>query len=308
MTIVVFGAGAVGGFFGGLLVRAGQDVRFVARGAQLEALRRDGLVIESRLLGQVAVSRLTAVSDPRDIGHADLVLLCVKAHQTAGVLESLATVVSDTTVIVTLQNGVESDEEVAARFGRARVIPAVVYVGASVEQPGRISHVAAGTIALGVPEGVSRARVEAVREVLATSGQPVQISDDIQRDRWRKLLWNAAFNTVSAITGRDPGVLLQIPESRALIASVMREVVAVARAQGIALTAADVDDQVAWTERAGRIRTSTAARSIACARRWAVPSPRSIRSRPTWWFQFPTRGPRRRSASPARAEFPMTWG
>lgn len=258
MTIVVLGAGAVGGFFGGLLVRGGQDVRFVARGAQLEALRRDGLLIQSTLLGDVAVPRVKAVSDPREIGHADLVLLCVKAHQTAGVLDAMATLVTDSTAIVTLQNGVESDEEVAARFGRARVVPSVVYVGATLLQPGRISHVAAGTLALGVPEGVSRMRVEAIREVLATSRQPVQISDDIQRDRWRKLLWNAAFNTVSAMTGHDPGVLLQLPESRALITSLMREVVAVARAQGIALTDANVDEQIAWTERAGTIRTSMA--------------------------------------------------
>ena len=257
MTIVVFGAGAVGSFFGGLLVRGGQDVRFVARGAQLGALGRSGLHIQSTLLGDVAVPRVNAVSDPRDIGPADLVLLCVKAHQTAGVLESMAPLVADGTSIVTLQNGVESDDTVAARFGRARVIPGVVYVGATLEEPGRVSHVAAGTIALGVPEGVSRDRVTSVREVLARSGQPVQISDDIERERWRKLLWNAAFNTVSAITGRDPGGLLQVQESRGLIASLMREVVAVARAQGIALTDANVDEQIAWTERAGTIRTST---------------------------------------------------
>jgi 2-dehydropantoate 2-reductase len=257
MTIVVFGAGAVGSFFGGLLVRGGQDVRFVARGAQLGALGRSGLLIQSTLLGDVAVPRVNAVSDPRDIGPADLVLLCVKAHQTAGVLESMAPLVADGTSIVTLQNGVESDDTVAARFGRARVIPGVVYVGATLEAPGRVSHVAAGTIALGVPEGVSRDRVTSVREVLARSGQPVQISDDIERERWRKLLWNAAFNTVSAITGRDPGELLQVQESRGLIASLMREVVAVARAQGIALTDANVDEQIAWTERAGTIRTST---------------------------------------------------
>jgi 2-dehydropantoate 2-reductase len=257
VTIVVFGAGAVGGFFGGLLARAGEDVCFVARGAQLEALRRDGLRIQSTLLGTVDVPRVRVVSSAREIGAADLVLVCVKAHQTPAILDDLGTLVSTDTVLVTLQNGVESDDAVAARFGRAQVIPAVVYVGATVERPGVISHVAAGTIALGLLEGIPRARVEAVRETLAASGQPVQISDDIQRDRWRKLLWNAAFNTVSAVTGRDPGVLLQVPDSRALIEAVMREVVAVARAQGIALSDANVDEQIAWTERAGTIRTST---------------------------------------------------
>jgi 2-dehydropantoate 2-reductase len=117
--------------------------------------------------------------------------------------------------------------------------------------------VAAGTIAIGVVAGTERRRVDAVRDLLARTGLPVRISDDIQHDRWRKLLWNAGFNTVSAVTGRDPDVLLRVPESRTLLLNIMREVVAVARAQGIALSDADADEQIAWTEGAGAIRTST---------------------------------------------------
>jgi len=257
MTIVVFGAGAVGGFFGGLLARAGRDVRFIARGAQLAALRNGGIVIDSTLLGVIRVPGIQVTADAIEIGPVDVVLLCVKAQQTAGVLDALAPLVAPATTIVTLQNGVESDDIVAERFGRERVVPAVVYVGATLDRPGHISHVAAGTIALGVPAGVSRERVERIRDVLAASGQPVHITEDIQRDRWRKLLWNAAFNTVSAVTERDPGDLLRVPETRALLTAVMTEVVAVARAQGVALQSRDVDEQIAWTERAGAIRTST---------------------------------------------------
>jgi 2-dehydropantoate 2-reductase len=258
MTIAVFGAGAVGSFFGGLLARAGQDIRFIARGTQLEALRRHGIEIQSTLLGPIRVSDVRVTADAAEIGPVDLVLLCVKAHQTETVLDALTPLVAPATMIVTLQNGVESDEVVAARFGRARVIPAVVYVGATVDEPGRISHVAAGTIALGVPPEVAREQVERLRALLATSGQPVQISEDIRRDRWRKLLWNASFNTVSALTGRDPGELLRVPDTRRLLSSIMKEVAAVARAQQIALHDRDVDEQIAWTERAGAIRTSTA--------------------------------------------------
>ena len=257
MTIAVFGAGGVGSFFGGLLARAGADVCFVARGKQLEALRRDGIHIESSSLGALHVPDVRATDDTRDIGVVDLVLVAVKAQQTAGILDAVAHLVGPTTTIVTLQNGVESDEVVAERFGRPRVLPAVVYVGATVDRPGHVSHVAAGTIAVGAPAGADRARAEAVRDLLATTGMPVRIADDIQHDRWRKLLWNAGFNMVSAVTGRDPAVLLSVPESRALLLDVMREVVAVARAQGIALTDADADEQIAWTERAGSIRTST---------------------------------------------------
>ena len=257
MTTVVFGAGAVGSFFGGLLARSGTDVRFIARGAQLEALCGDGIRIESTSLGALHVPSVRATADSRELGVADLVLVAVKAQHTAGILDALTPLVGPLTTIVTLQNGVESDEVVAARFGRERVLPAVVYVGATVERPGQVRHVAAGTIALGVPAGVERSRVEAVRDLLARTGLPIRIADDIQHDRWRKLLWNAGFNTVSAVTGRDPDVLLRVPESRTLLLDIMREVVAVARAQGIALSDADADEQIAWTERAGSIRTST---------------------------------------------------
>ena len=138
------------------------------------------------------------------------------------------------------------------------MIPGVIYVGATVARPGVVSHVAAGTIAIGACDGVDPSLLPPIRDALAASGQPVRISDDIQRDRWRKLIWNASFNTVSAITGLEPAELLAMPATRGLLRALMLEVVAVARSRGIALGATDVDDQITWTERAGPIRTSTA--------------------------------------------------
>ena len=257
MKIAVFGAGAVGTFFGGLLVRGEQDVCFVARGPQLDALRSGGIRIESLLLGQIDVPDVHVVERASEIGRADLVLVCVKSHHTAAIGEDVAAMLAGGGMAVTLQNGVESDEILAGCVGRERVIPGVVYVGATVERPGVVSHVAAGTIALGAPDGVDPARLPAIRDVLAKSGQPVRVSDDIQRDRWRKLIWNAGFNTVSAITSLEPGELLAMPATRGLLRQVMREVVEVARARGVHLRDADVDDQITWTERAGAIRTST---------------------------------------------------
>lgn len=256
MKIVVYGAGGVGAFFGGLLARGGEDVHFVARGAQLEALRTQGLRIDSLLLGQVQLGPLQAHARASAAGRAGLVLVCVKAHQTEGILDDLASVVDDDTVLVTMQNGVESDEVVAARFGRARVVPAVVYVGATLDAPGLVTHVAAGTIVIGAREGVDASTLPAVRDALARSGQPVRISGDIQRERWAKLIWNASFNTMSAVTLREPRDLLVVPDARALVIGIMREVIAVAQAQGIALQDSDVDQQIRWTERATAVRTS----------------------------------------------------
>jgi 2-dehydropantoate 2-reductase len=262
MSIVVFGAGAVGTFFGALLARQRQDVHFIARGAQLDALGSVGARIESTLLGTIGVAPISTAGSAAELAvrlaePAALVLVCVKAHQTPAILDDLPRLVGPDTAIVTLQNGVESDEPLAACFGDARVYPGVVYVGATVDRPGVVSHVAAGTIALGMRPGGDAGRLARVRDMLAASGQPVRISDDIRRDRWRKLLWNAGFNTVSALTGRIPRDLLQMRDARELLVDVMREVVAVARAQGIGLGEEDVQAQITWTEGADAIRTST---------------------------------------------------
>lgn len=258
MRVLVYGTGGVGAFFGGLLAHAGEDVHFVARGPQLDALRASGLTIESAILGDIHVPQVSAFPSAAAASGADLVLVCVKAHQTAGILDDLAAVVGEETLLVPLQNGVESDETLAARFGNQRVLPAVVYVGATVRHAAVVSHVAAGKIGLGAPAGFDPRRLEAVRALLARTGQAVHVSQDIQRERWRKLMWNAAFNTVSAITSRDPVALLSLAETRALIVGLMREVLAVARAHGVDLRDEDVTDQIAWTEDAHGLRTSTA--------------------------------------------------
>jgi 2-dehydropantoate 2-reductase len=256
MKIVVFGAGGVGAFYGGLLARAGQDVQFVARGAQLEALRTSGLHISSLALGEIDVPPLRATDRAADVGRADLVLIAVKAHQTAGILDDIASLTGDDTLLMALQNGVESDELLAARFGWHRVIGVVVYVGATLEQPGLVRHVAAGTLVIGARGGADADRIERLRTVLASTGLPVRITPDIERQRWHKLAWNASFNAISALTLRSSQELLAAPAARDLLVGVMREVVAVANARGVALGEADIEQLVAATGKAAPIRTS----------------------------------------------------
>jgi 2-dehydropantoate 2-reductase len=257
VRILIYGAGGVGTFFGALLARAGGDVHFVARGAQLEAMRRRGLRIRSTLLGDLEVPRVSVVERAAESGVADLVLVCVKAHQTEAILDDLAAAVGAETVVIALQNGVESDEQLAARFGRGRVLPAAVYVGAIVDEPGVVSHQAAARISVGAPQGFDEARLAAIHKALAAPGYAVQVSADIQRERWRKLMWNASFNTVSAVTLRTPAELLALPETRALVVRIMSEVAAVARAQGVDVRRSDIDEHLSWTERASGMRTST---------------------------------------------------
>jgi 2-dehydropantoate 2-reductase len=256
MKIAVFGAGAVGSFYGGLLTRGGQDVHFIARGAQLEALRTRGLRISSLSLGEIAMPPLSATSRAAEIGIADLVLVSVKAHQTAAILDDLASLTGEQTVLMALQNGVESDEVLAGRFGAERVLSAVVYVGATLEQPGLVRHVAAGTLVIGEHDGSTTRRLERVRDALASTGLPVRVSADIERQRWHKLTWNASFNAVSALTLRSSQDLLAMPETRELLLGIMREVVAVAGGAGVKLAESDIEQLVSATEKAAPIRTS----------------------------------------------------
>jgi 2-dehydropantoate 2-reductase len=256
VRVLVYGAGAVGGFFGGLLARAGEDVRFVARGAQLQALRTRGLTIDSRQLGSLTIP-VSTFDSAAAAGSSDLVLVCVKTQQLPGIFDDLDAAIEPHTVIVPLQNGVEADEQLSVRFPHAAILPAVVYVGATVDEPGVVTHVASGTIGIGANRDQDRHVLEPVRDTLAKTGQPIHISNDIHRERWHKLMWNAAFNSVSAITGRVPADLLAEPGARSLIVNIMGEVLAVGRARGVDLRPEDIDKHIAWTEGATGMRTST---------------------------------------------------
>jgi 2-dehydropantoate 2-reductase len=256
VKILVYGAGGVGAFYGALLARGGHQVHFVARGPQLEALRERGLRITSFTLGEVTVPSLVATSSAAEASGVELALVCVKAHQTAAILDDLATVVGPDTLVVALQNGVEADGILAGRFGSHRVPAAVVYVGATVVAPGVVSHVANGLILLGAPRGFDPRRLEALQQALSVTGLPVRIAGDIREEQWRKLIWNASFNPVSALVERTPGEILATPPLKALVSGLMREVIAVARAQGIELSDREIDEQIGWTQANPAIRTS----------------------------------------------------
>jgi 2-dehydropantoate 2-reductase len=256
MKVLVYGAGAVGSFFGGLLARWGVDMQFVARGPHLDAIRDQGILINSTVMDCIKIPPVVAAEKASHLDRADIVLVCVKAQRTPDILDDLESAMRDSTIVVPLQNGVESDEVLAARFGRPRVATAVVYLGATVDKPGVVTHVAPGAVILGARLGFDAQRLPQVREILARSGQEIRITGDIHHERWLKLLWNAGFNTVSALTGRRPADLLARPELRALVVGVMHEVVAVANAQGIMLRDQDVTDYVAWTERELGVQTS----------------------------------------------------
>ncbi len=241
-SVAVVGAGAVGGYLGGRLAAAGHDVRFLARGENLVALRRKGLRVTSGS-GDWSVPEPRASDDPEEIGEVDFVLLCVKTSQLPAAIDALGPMVGENTAVVTVQNGVEAPEQVAAGIGRDRVLPGLVRVVATMAGPGEVNHLG-GPAALGFAEwdgGVS-GRVTRLREVLRDASVAPMEPRDIWAALWAKFLLVVPIGSLGAATdGAAIGELRSRPGTRKLLIAGMREIYETGVALGIALPADAVD-------------------------------------------------------------------
>ena len=239
MRIVVIGAGGVGGLLAGLLTRAGADVALVARGAQLEALRREGLSIDSPL-GSFRV-RVPAEADPGALAPADAVIVAVKAWQVASVAPTLAPLVAKGGVVVPMQNGVEAADRLAAALGPERVAGGTINVLAWIAAPGRVQHLG-GTprITLGERGAPGSPRLEALAAALRAACSEAEVTPDIDVATWDKFLFVEPWGVVGAASRAPIGVMRTVPETRALLERAMREVDALARARGVRLPAETV--------------------------------------------------------------------
>lgn len=248
------GAGAVGSYYGALLARDGHDVALVARGAHLEALRAAGRVRVREADGTAWDAPVRALAAPQG-PQADLVVVTVKSHHTLAAAGALASWLAPEVTVLSLQNGVENVSRLAGVLG-PRVLGGIAFVGLGVTDPGTVDHWAEGWVRMGDPAGPSD-RARAAMALLGRSWD-VCLSDDIVRDCWHKLLWNAGFNAICAVTGATAGEALATPASAALVRAAMWEVVAVAAAHGVELTADDVDRMAAPNEELRDYRPSTA--------------------------------------------------
>jgi 2-dehydropantoate 2-reductase len=245
MRIVVVGAGGTGGYFGGLLARAGQDVTFIARGAHLEALRARGLTVESKLAGTFTVP-VAATDDPREVGPVDLILFCVKTYDTDTAAESIRPLVRPETMLISLQNGIDNEERIARAAGHSSGIGAVAYVVSAIKAPGVVAQTAGpGKIVLGELSGGASARAERLHDALQRAGIAVEVHPGIQVVLWQKFLFICAFSGVTAVTRLPIGTILADPVTDALFRGTSEEVEAVARAGGIGLPANCVEQALA---------------------------------------------------------------
>ena len=235
MRIAVVGAGGTGGYFGGLLARAGDDVTFIARGAHLEALRARGLTLESSLAGTFTVP-VQATDDPNEVGPVDLVLFCVKTYDTDAAAASVRPLIQPETTLLSLQNGVDNEERIARLSGHPSGLGAVAYVVSAIKAPGLVAQTAGpGKIVLGELGGGKSGRTERLRDVLQRAGIAAEVHPDIRAVLWQKFLFICAFSGVTALTRLPIGTVLADPATRALFRGTSEEVEAIARAIGIGL-------------------------------------------------------------------------
>jgi 2-dehydropantoate 2-reductase len=229
MRIVVVGAAGTGGYFGGLLVRAGEDVTFIARGAQSQALRTRGLTLKSRLAGTFTIP-VQATDDPREVGPVDLILFCVKTYDTDAAAESIRSLIRPETMLVSLQNGIDNEERIARAVGHSSGIGAVAYVVSAIKAPGVVAQTAGpGKIILGELSGGASARTKRLHDVLQRAGITARLHSSIRIVLWQKFLFICAFSGVTAVTRLPIGTILADPVTHTLFRETSEEVEAVAR-------------------------------------------------------------------------------
>jgi len=224
--IAVVGAGAVGGYFGGMLARAGAPVVMVGRPAFVEAVKKNGIFLDTlQFQESVPVEASTELSAVRG---AEVVLFCVKTTDNATTARALVPLLAPGALILSMQNGVDNVEQIRA-VATIDALPAVVYVAASVPEPGRVKHVGRGDLVVG-PENENTKRIAAL---FARAGVPCRISENIAGELWTKLIWNCALNAVSALGRAKYGSIAASPDAWKVVETVVYEVLAVARAAGI---------------------------------------------------------------------------
>jgi 2-dehydropantoate 2-reductase len=224
--IAVVGAGAVGGYFGGLLARAGAPVTMIGRPAFVEAVAKNGLFLDT-VQFQESV-RVDASTDLEAVRGAEIVLFCVKTTDNAATARAIAPLLAPGALVLSMQNGVDNVEQIRAAAA-IDALPAVVYVAASVPEPGRVKHVGRGDLVI----GPRNEKTERIAALFSRANVPCKISENIQGELWTKLVWNCALNAVSALGRAKYGNIAASADAWKVVETAVYEVLAVARAADI---------------------------------------------------------------------------
>ncbi|HKA87123.1 MAG TPA: 2-dehydropantoate 2-reductase [Haliangiales bacterium] len=275
MKLAIVGAGAIGGYLGVRLALAGESVTFIARGANLAAIRAGGMKLVSPEGVEEHARDVAAVATPEEAGAHDVVLLTVKAHQVAAVAEGLRRLCHADTTIVTMQNGipwwyfhkhggefegrpvraVDPDGTIARHIDAARVMGSVVYPAASLAAPGVVQLVEGNRFSLGELDGAVTPRAQAISDALARAGLKAPVVRDIRAEIWLKLWGNLSFNPISALTRATLVDIVRFPPTRELSAAMMREAETIAEKLGVRMRIS-IERRIAGAEKVGAHKTS----------------------------------------------------
>ena len=258
MRVAVFGAGGVGAYFGARLAEAGVELAVIARGAHLDAIRAEGLRVDS-VLGDMRIEPAIASASTADVGHVDVVLLGVKTWQVAEAMQALGPLLGPETLVVPLQNGVETVDELEETLGPRYVAGGVCGGFCFIVAPGHIKHIGGVTF-------IKFGELDGRRSAFVHARVDVEVPDDIRVALWEKFLLVVPFGGVGAVTRAPIGVLLT-PPTRELLATGMREIESIARARGVPLSTDVVERTLAILDGVNPSGTASLQRDIAAGKR-----------------------------------------
>ena len=249
MRIAAMAAGAVGGYFGARLAAAGHDVFFIARGAHLDAIRKNGLKIES-VHGDLHLPKPNVTDKPAEVGAVDIVLFAVKLWDTEQAAEAAKPLMGPDTRLITFQNGVDSVERIAAILGAERTIGGATYIATTIAAPGVIKHTSAfASMRVGRLDKKPDARLQAFIDAGKAAKLDIALSPDMERELWHKFIFLSAMAGSTAALRSPIGPIAADPELRAFFRQLMEEAIAVGRAKGVALDPGYVEDRMAFADK-----------------------------------------------------------
>ena len=263
MRFAIFGTGAVGGYFGAQLARAGEEVVFIARGEHLRAIRTQGLRVETPK-GEIVIRPAQATDDPAQAGAVDVVLVGVKAWQVRETAHALLPLIAPDTIVVPLQNGVEAPAQLAAVLGPEHVLGGTCGTLSQVSGPGQIRSIGeVHFVKFGELDNRVSERAERLRQTFDRAEVNAEVPADIHQAIWGKFLLVASFGGVGAVARAPLGIVRTVPEARRMLERCMHEVHAVARARGVPLADAIVADTLAFLDSMPAAATTSLQRDIA---------------------------------------------
>ena len=254
MNILIVGAGAVGGYYGACLARAGLHVSYLVTPRSLPIIQQKGLIVKSK--GEVWTIHPKVSTSPEELTPCDLIIIAVKRYDTESVLNSLQPVIKEDSVILPLQNGVDSEEDILKRFPHALVLGGIAFIGAKVEEPGVILHQGAGSLSIGELDGSESERLQTVVKMFKDAGVPAKPSRDIYKAKWQKLCWNAVFNPLTVILNGPIDYILDSKDALEIAYGLFNEIRSVAERKGIMLSADLMDEHIAVTQKLRGFHTS----------------------------------------------------